>query len=252
MSFYDNLRSIVPESAKVLARRYLGPPAKDYRGYLFDDLVAELGGVKPARVLEIGPKDGKDTARLLSLDPGHLLLVDLEDKKPYIDAWLPALARPNLELRYGNVMYDAWIEALEPFDVVWCTGVLYHNPEQLRMLAKLRALLAPRGVLVVESATARRRSLRDENCVEIWYPPPQGAIKKRYHISSNVTHVPSRKAIESWLHLVGFDGVRLSDCHRQQSRALARTRAAFLARRGETAGGYYGVGGHDFAVGLSR
>src|SRR3989442_11286959 len=34
---------------------------------------------------------------------------------------------------------------LEPFDVVWCTGVLYHNPEQLRMVRRLSDLLKPGG-----------------------------------------------------------------------------------------------------------
>lgn len=252
MAFRDFLRRNLPEVLKAAVRRRVGGATKDYRQHLFDDLVAELGGAKPARILEIGPKDGKDTARLLQLDPDRLLLVDLEDKKALVESWYAKLERPNLELRYGNVMYDDWIAKAQPFDLIWCTGVLYHNPEQLRMIAKLRALLVPRGILVVESATARRRWLREENCVEIWYPPPQGETKRRYHISSNVTHLPSRTAIESWLHLAGFEDIRLSDCHRKQSRSLARDRAAFIARRSERPGIYYAVGGHDFAVGLSR
>ncbi|MBI1245713.1 MAG: methyltransferase domain-containing protein [Alphaproteobacteria bacterium] len=246
------LRAHTPESVKNVARRLFGAPAKDYRGHLFDELVARLAGKRPLRILEIGPKDGLDTARLLTLAPEQMLLVDLEDKRAENDVWLPKLARPGLEIRYGNLMYEPWVDDLEPFDLVWCTGVLYHNPEQLRMVARLFDLTRPGGLLVLESATARRRFLANENCVEIWYPSPQGAVKRKYHISSNVTHLPSRKAIESWMAMSGFIDIRTSAALRLQSRALARDRAAFIAERGTVPGSYYGVGGHDFRIGKSR
>jgi SAM-dependent methyltransferase len=246
------LRDRIPEPIKKIARRLFGAPAKDYRGHLFDETRARLAGMRPARILEIGPKDGKDTARLLTLDPTQLLMIELDDKTANVDVWYPGLARPGVELRYGNFMYEAWVDELEPFDLVWCTGVLYHNPEQLRMVARLFDLTKPGGLLVLESATARRRFLREENCIELWYPPPAGAIKKKYHVSANVSHVPSRKALESWLAMTGFRDIRPSACHRKQSRALARDRAAFLATRGDRPGVYYSLKGHDFVVGKAR
>jgi SAM-dependent methyltransferase len=246
------LRRLAPEPVKKIARRMFGPPARDYRGFLFDELVERLAGRRVARILEIGPKDGLDTARLLTLAPDQMLMVDLEDKREGNDIWYPKLARPGLELRYGNIMYESWVDDLEPFDLVWCTGVLYHNPEQLRMISRLFDLTRVGGLLVVESATARRRFMANENCVEIWYPPPTGAAKKKYHISSNVTHLPSRKALESWLALTGFGDIRLSSALRRQNRRLARTRAAFIAERGVVPGVYYSVRGHDYRIGKSR
>ena len=54
-------------------RRLLGgPPPGDYRAYLFEERVAYLDGRRPKRILEIGPKDGADTQRLLRLDPEPL------------------------------------------------------------------------------------------------------------------------------------------------------------------------------------
>jgi SAM-dependent methyltransferase len=242
----------LPAPVKQAIRSVLGWSEKSYRSHLFDELVAALGGVRPLRILEIGPKDGQDTRRLLTLKPDMLQLIELEDKSGNIDAWYPSVAGPNVALRYGNFMYEPWADELEPFDVVWCAGVLYHNPEQLRMVAKLFDLTRLGGLLVIESATARRRFLRDENCVEIWYPPPDREVKKKFHISSNVSHVPSRKALETWLKLVGFADIRASQSHRNQSRALARSRAAFIARRGNTPGVYYAVRGHNYQIGRSR
>src|SRR5262245_17997209 len=70
--------------------------------------------------------------------------------------------------------------------------VLYHNPEQLRMIRRLWDLLKPGGVLVLESAVTRRRALLGENCVEIISPPSE-AVMKKYHLSLNITHLPSSR-----------------------------------------------------------
>jgi hypothetical protein len=77
--------------------------------------------------------------------------------------------------------------------------------------------------------------------VEIVFPPSE-ELKRKYHISLNVTHLPSALAVRSWLQMVGFTEVRLSGCHRAVSKALARARVAYLARRplAGAEGTYYG------------
>ena len=121
-------------------------------------------------MLEIGPKEGDDTRRLATLGAQNLVLVDLPNQRANIEKWIGDLKAP-VELIYGNIMYDRAFDTIEPFDVVWCTGVLYHNPEQLRFVRQLFDLTAPGGFLVLETATARLPGTRDANCVEIWYPP---------------------------------------------------------------------------------
>ena len=66
--------------------------------------------------------------------------------------------------------YDKMFDEIEPFDLIWCTGVLYHNAEQLRFIRQLFDATAPGGHLVLESAIARPPGTRNANCVEIWYP----------------------------------------------------------------------------------
>jgi SAM-dependent methyltransferase len=225
-----------------LAKRVLGYGKPDYREYLFHDLVAYLGGRTPRRILEIGPKDGQDSARLMTLGPERLVLIDLPAMAGRSLTWLPTLDASRVEYISANVMYSPEVDRLEPFDCVWCTGVLYHNPEQLRMIRRLYDKLVPGGVLALESATARARGLRDANCVQIVYPPSP-ALKRKYHISANVTHLPSARAIESWLAMVGFERIAPSVCHRKVSRPLARSRAAYLATKpvGGDAGRYYTI-----------
>ena len=63
----------------------------------------------------------------------------------------------------------------------------------------------------------------------------------------NITHLPSARAIESWLTMVGLERVVRARCHRRVSRALARARAAYLATRplAQRPALYYALAGDD-------
>lgn len=235
----------------VRVRRRLRKESTDYRNFLFEDLERRLAGRVPRRVLEIGPKDGHDTRRLVTLGADKLVLVDLPNQQSRIEEWLPVLRHAPIELVIGNFMYDAVFNDIEPFDVVWCTGVLYHNPEQLRMLRQLFDVTRPSGILVIETATARRPATRDENCVEIWFPPNK-SVSRAAHLSTNITHLPSSKAVESWLQMIGFSEIERSACHRRVLRRLAATRVAYIAeRKPDTEIGIYYQNG-AFPVGRAR
>ncbi len=233
--------------------RHLSGAKADYRELLFADMCARLDGRRPGRILEIGPKDGDDTRRLAGLKPDRLVLVDLPNQQDRIAQWLPSLNDAPIELIVGNMMYDRQFDSIAPFDLVWCTGVLYHNPEQLRFVRQLFDLTAPGGLLVLESATARRARTRNENCVEIWYPHDE-STSNAYHLSVNITHLPSRKAIESWLAMIGFRDIVRSDCHTRVTWSLGATRAAYIAQRplDTDPGTYYWSAGLDYRIGCAR
>lgn len=229
----------------------LAGQTRNYRQRLWDELQVYQPQKKYTHILEIGPKDGEDTRRLLSLKPQKLVLLDLPDKKETLAKKLVDL-QGSFELRIGNFMYEEL--RLGPFDLVWCTGVLYHNPEQLRMIRRLFDTLKPGGVLVLETATARRLFSRFGCGVEIWHGE-SARQHRRHHVSRNVTHLPSRKAVWAWLSLVGFQNVKASSCFWRTSLGLHFDRAAFLARKPESqesqVGIYYAHAGLAYAVGKS-
>lgn len=231
---------------KALARWLLRRGSRvDYRAALFQEFREYLGAGHPRRILEIGPKDGEDTRRLLRLAPDTLTLVDLPRMETVNEAWLRDLDGAKIEYVSANLMYTDALDGRE-FDAIWCTGVLYHNPEQLRMIKKLYDLLCPDGVLVLESATIRRSHLRRESCVEIIYPSSE-RIERKYHLSPNITHLPSARAVAAWLAMVGFERIIRSGCHRKSSAALARHRVAYFATKPlrVPAGRYYQLGGDE-------
>jgi 2-polyprenyl-3-methyl-5-hydroxy-6-metoxy-1,4-benzoquinol methylase len=184
------------------------------------------------RILEIGPKHGLDTRLLATLEPSELVTVDLPEKADTIAAWLPEV--PVTRHVEANVLYMDERERAElgSFDVVWCLGVLYHNAEQLRLLRRLYELTGDGGMVVVESATTRSRLLAGRNLVELHWP-------ETYRGVPTITHLPTRRAIASWLEMVGFADVRIRDVY---SRGLGWQRAVLTGRRGPAGSAHAGYG----------
>ena len=110
---------------KSLVKRMIGWSPVDYSPVLFEELWIYLNGSRPTRILEIGPKDGEDTRRLLNLKPDVLTLIDLPRMKDVNAEWLREMDAPNVQYISANLMYCATIETIEPYDRIWCTGVLY-------------------------------------------------------------------------------------------------------------------------------
>jgi hypothetical protein len=81
--------AILDLPARIRYRLQGGAP--DYREFLFDELARRLDGRDVSRILEIGPRDGIDSRRLLKLNPKRLVLVDLPDKQERIQGWIGQL-----------------------------------------------------------------------------------------------------------------------------------------------------------------
>ncbi len=191
-----------------------------------------------SRVLEIGPKHGLDSRLLAGLGPSELVLVDLPEKDALIRDWYAEVERlaPTRHIS-ANLLYLTHEElaALGTFDLVWCLGVVYHNVEQLRLLRMLFQLTRSGGAIVLESSTTRDRLLARKNVVEIHWPEP-------YRGERTITHHPSRRALKSWLEMVGFSDVRIEPVY---SRATAWQRAVLTAVRPEQPRPYLSYVGED-------
>jgi SAM-dependent methyltransferase len=199
-----------------------------FRVHLFEELLNLAGGqsFRGGRILEIGPRDGRDSTRLASLSPDELVMVDLPEKRGVVAAWLAGIACPNRYLE-ANFMYLSHEEyaALGTFDLIWCTGVLYHNAEQLRLLRRIYKMLNKGGYFVLESATLRvAESLRGGCYVEIHFP-------ETYRNTGTITHLPSAPAINAWLSMVGFQEIHPSSCYEIENRDLLGQRYACICKK---------------------
>jgi 2-polyprenyl-3-methyl-5-hydroxy-6-metoxy-1,4-benzoquinol methylase len=250
----DRLPPALREPLRALYRRIRPADAEPmmYRVHLFEELLALSGRTRFAgtRILEIGPRDGLDSKRLAALSPAELVMVELPEKHGVTAPWVDTIPGPKRYIE-ANLMYmaRAELDALGRFDLVWCTGVLYHNAEQLRMLRRLFTLLRPGGFLVLESATFRGpRALRDQALVQVYFPDT-------YRNTGTITHLPTPAAINAWLGMAGFEKVHASRCFDKSNRDVAASRMACIAQKGGDDDGavYYGKSGlnPDYRLGDS-
>ncbi len=218
--------------------RQAKPERMMYRVHLFETLLSVAGpdSFRGGRILEVGPKDGLDSRRLDGLNPAELVMMELPEKRDLVAHWLPDIESRNRYVE-GNLLYlpSSDLADLGSFDLIWCTGVLYHNAEQLRFLGRLWHLLASDGYLALESATLRGpRSLRSGRFVEVHYPDT-------YRETGSITHLPTAGAIEAWLRMVGFSQIQAAACYRDDERRLIGKRSAWICRKlpGDRPDAYY-------------
>ena len=229
--YFTRLKSLILK----IYRKLLKIKIINYRVELFNEfkeyLLKNRIEINNKSILEIGSKDGEDSRRLLSLKISELHMVDLPGGLQNDQQWFLNLSKEynNIKSKYANIVFEKVYEN-KSFDVIWCTGVLYHNTEQLRFLRILYDLLKPGGVLVLESATTKNPKFINQNIVEIVYPVSD-KIKKKYHISKNITHLPSKTAIRKWLQMLGYKKIYESQCHLKQSYSLSKLRAAYICIR---------------------
>ena len=236
------MKTLLKRIYRKLFRLPAQPERLMYRVELFNELIAIAGQetFQDKRILEIGPKDGLDSKRLASLSPQELVMIDLPEKRSGNEKWLSQIDCPT-EYIEANFMYMSPEDqqGLDKFHLIWCTGVLYHNAEQMRLLRKLYLLLEVGGFLVLESATLRgAKSLRNGRFVEIHYP-------QTYRNTGTITHLPSIGAVKAWLDMVGFKQVHDSQCYQKHNKELIGQRYACICKKqaDDEADSYYHVSG---------
>lgn len=180
-----------------------------------------FGGFRGGRILEVGPKHGEDSRLLAGLGPSELVMVDLPWKRELVDSWLAGIAGPKRYVE-ANLLDYSDLGDLGSFEIVWCTGVLYHTVEQARLVRILWELTQPGGRMVIESAVSSGKGVRDPNLVRIHWP-------HLYRGIPTITHRPTRTAIKSWMEMAGFEDAAVVDVY---TRATARRRAVLAGTRG--------------------
>jgi tRNA (mo5U34)-methyltransferase len=82
------------------------------------------------------------------------------------------------------------------FDTIFCLGILYHHPDPIGLLQKLRQALTPDGELVID-------------CQGIPGDLPLALTpQKRYTNARGIWFLPTQSALENWILRSGFKSVR--------------------------------------------
>lgn len=159
------------------------------------DAITPLDG---GRVLDVGCGNGYYAYRMTGA--GARLVVGIDPTLLYVMQFR-ALNR-FFDVRSIHLLPLRLNELPDPgrfFDATFSMGVLYHQRDPARHLAELRATLRHGGELVLETLVFPG----DGNSVH--------QTEDRYARMRNVWHLPTARALETWLRDAGFEDVRLID-----------------------------------------
>ena len=154
------------------------------------------GRVQGKRLLDIGASDGFFTRRLAELG-GDVTAVDFRPKDKHGFQVMETLSGRRFNYEHANI-FDLDIERLGQFDIVLFLGVLYHLPDMVRALERLRSLCS--STLLLE--THYQSALCPDVAAARYF--------KDDSLAGDITNFwsPNRLCVLDMLHDAGFDAVR--------------------------------------------
>jgi hypothetical protein len=118
--------------------------------------VIDVERFRGARVLEVGPKYGVHSLWIdRELQPSELVFSDFAADSALHEQWVGDLRSPH-RFVYGDLRTADELLALEPFDLVFFLGVLYHSAHHLDLLSMLNRVTRLGGSMLLESTVDER------------------------------------------------------------------------------------------------
>jgi SAM-dependent methyltransferase len=165
--------------------------------------VLDVERFRGARVLEVGPKYGLHSRWIdRELQPAELVFNDFASDRDLHEEWVGELRAPH-RFVYGDLRSAEELLELEPFDLVFFLGVLYHSAHHLPLLTMLNRVTRLGGTMLLESTVDSRK-----DAVVRYRWPPESAKAKA---------VPSVPALRMQLAWTGWRTTRLFSDYRPSS-----------------------------------
>jgi SAM-dependent methyltransferase len=163
--------------------------------------------VRGGRVLEVGPKYGIHSLWIdRELAPTELVFSDFAEDAHRHEEWVERLEAPH-RFVYGDLRSAEGLLELEPFDLVFFLGVLYHSAHHLQLLGMLNRVTRVGGLMLLETTID---------------PRPDASVRLRWQASSmKAKAVPTATALRVMLAWTGWRRVtRFSDYRPGSSEAI--------------------------------
>jgi SAM-dependent methyltransferase len=169
--------------------------------------VLDAESFRGTRVLEVGPKYGVHSRWIDSeLAPSELVFSDFAFDRHLHEPWVGELRSPH-RFVYGDLREARALLDLEPFDLVFFLGVLYHSIHHLELLAMLNRVTRAGGTMLFETTI----DPRPDAVLRLRWQPESGKAKA----------VPSLQAVRLELAWTGWRKVtRFTDYRPGSSEAL--------------------------------
>lgn len=162
--------------------------------------VLDVERFRGARILEVGPKYGVHALWIdEQLAPSELVFSDFASDQHLHAKWVDSLASPH-RFVYGDLREARELLELEPFDLVFFLGVLYHSIHHLPLLGMLNRVTKPGGTMLFETTI----DSRPDAVLRLRWPPETGKAKA----IPSVQAVRLELAWTGWRKVTRFTGYR--------------------------------------------
>lgn len=142
------------------------------------------------RILEIGPKYGIHSRWIdKNLSPSELVFCDFASDVDIHKKWEGELTSKHRWV-YGDLRSADELLTLEPFDLVFFMGIMYHSSYHIQLLSMLNKVTKPGGTMFLETSY----DWRPDAVVRIYWQPNTGKAKA----------VPSLDALRIMLAWTGW------------------------------------------------
>jgi len=191
-----------------------------YRNIALTRTILSRVDVRGRRCLDLGTQEALVPALLSRRGAGAITATDILDKTPQIDLVRRAL---GFSFRYvPNQTIDGLPHSLlseAPYDVVICSGLLYHVSDPYRWIALAGSMCAPEGILIFETAAV-------DDAAPILLYNARGA----FFTGPTTYYFPSLRFIEEALRVIG--AVPIDACRLKTNRKSGKDifRVALAAR----------------------
>jgi tRNA (mo5U34)-methyltransferase len=173
-------------------------------------LVAELPDLSGKVIADIGCNNGYYMFRMAHYHPALVLGFEPYVQHYYTFNTLNAFAgQRQLQVELLGIEHLTCFP--ESFDVIFCLGILYHQPSPLDALRDLHTALKPGGQLIVES-----QAIPGNEPMALF---PQSTYAK----VPGTWFVPTASCLHNWMNRTGFKHVRLFCDHAMSSEEQRRT-----------------------------
>jgi tRNA (mo5U34)-methyltransferase len=167
----------------------------EWRSQIKYNLLRPHLDLKGKRVGDIGCNNGYYLYRMLEESPAELTGFDPSPLYHVQFRFLERFFRTGIRYELLGVEHLPFYE--EPFDTLFCLGVLYHRPDPVGTLKALRKGLKKGGELYLDTFMI-------EGEAEICLTPAE-----RYSKIPNIYFIPTIPALKNWCHRAGFESVEV-------------------------------------------
>jgi len=192
--FYQALQNFCPWKKGPFELFGIGIDAEWRSDWKWERILPHIQSLKNRKIADIGCHNGYFMWRMAAEEPDCVIGFEPVPKHFWNFQLMQNIVQQeklNFEL-LGVEHIDLYPNF---FDTIFCLGILYHHPDPIGLLGKMRQALAPKGEIVIDC-----QGIPGELPIAL-------TPRKRYAKARGIWFLPTQTCLENWIARAGFSQI---------------------------------------------